>query len=197
MSKPNVFILEGPDGSGKSALIDSVKCYNRTRPKPAKIVSKHLTYYKDPNKMLEEFRVVHELIKEAKENPDTIYLIDRYILSNIVYGNVYHKGEKVIEYETFLNDLKQQHVVTVFCLLKDYNKYEEHYTKLSKVRDEMYPNVFDMSRVYYSFKTLTDVNSFNHVIYDFTEKSYQCLTIDMLYGTKELISYNENKNGEI
>lgn len=75
-----VFILEGPDGSGKTTLGNKLAdTYG--------VEYVHLTYYKDKEKMRTQFYDIVRRVNTQKKG----FVVDRFILSNIIYGIVFHK----------------------------------------------------------------------------------------------------------
>ena len=89
-----VFILEGPDGSGKSTLAKKLSdTYG--------IDYTHLTYYKDEEMMRTQFYDVIRRINTEKRG----LVVDRFILSNLAYGIVFHNFSFVNGWKMFLDAL--------------------------------------------------------------------------------------------
>ena len=89
-----VFILEGPDGGGKSTLAKKLSdTYG--------IDYTHLTYYKDEEMMRTQFYDVIRRINTEKRG----LVVDRFILSNLAYGIVFHNFSFVNGWKMFLDAL--------------------------------------------------------------------------------------------
>ena len=74
-----IYIIEGPDGSGKSTLSKYIS-------DKLNIDSHHLTYIRDEKEMFKQFAEADEMFSLKDES----CIFDRYILSNLVYGIVQH-----------------------------------------------------------------------------------------------------------
>ena len=136
-----IYIIEGPDGSGKTTLSERLKdMFN--------IPVKHFTYYKDKNEMIDQFVRGHEILS-LMEDP---IIFDRYILSNIVYGITFHNCEYVDGWLLWLTTLLsgvsvRKNIHLIFCL-PEKTSWMARYKNLCETREEMYVDEDRMSKVY-------------------------------------------------
>jgi len=134
--RKKVFIIDGPDGTGKTTLANRLsEIYN--------IPIFHLTYYDDPDKHAAQFRKVYEMIKEWISNPQEGFIIDRFILSEIIYHNVYRSNKSPIADTDLLYEFMEHRAATgeievIIALPEDRYKWYENFKQLEKTRDEMY-----------------------------------------------------------
>lgn len=133
-------IIEGPDGAGKTTLGQKL----------AKIYGTdlvHLTYLDDANDMTRQFMYAKTLLDSVKG-----CVIDRFILSNIVYGSVFHNFEFIKDWQLYLqtlvNILSEEDAELIICLPENKDIYLQDFEKLMKYRKEMYCSVEHMSKVY-------------------------------------------------
>lgn len=105
-------------------------------------------------------------------------IIDRFILSNMAYGNVFHDGEYVECADMYFNILSNQNVTLIMCLPEDKEEWLKRFKTSCEEREEMYPNLEKMSHVYDEFKMqlmLTEnscaVN--NVIVYDFLKRDVE------------------------
>lgn len=156
-------ILEGPDGSGKTHLA--------TRLADALGLDYiHCTYYKDPELMRIQFYDVLRRLSDDKKG----FIVDRFILSNIIYGIVFHKCEFTDGWKIILDAFAKSitsDVELVICLPKDKQAYLSKFEELTKSREEMYCSVEDMSKIYdlyEMFYTLLKSSNVNVSRFDWT-----------------------------
>ena len=160
-----VYILEGPDGSGKTTLgqklADTHNCEYV-----------HLTYYKDEDAMTNQFYDVIRRVNTHRKG----FVVDRFILSNIIYGIVFHNCKFVDGWKLFLDSLCRDWLKgkeIVICLPDDKEAYLEHFKKMTEEREEMYCSVEDMSKIYDLYEVFYEILSHNKDInvsrYDWTK----------------------------
>ena len=148
-----VYILEGPDGSGKSTLGKKLKEAFDTQ-------YVHLTYYKDEEVMRTQFYDVIRRINTEKKG----CVIDRFILSNIVYGIVFHNCKFVEGWKMFMDAMCRDWIKgkeIIICLPYDKKAYLEHFKKMTEEREEMYCSVEDMSKIYDLYEVFYEILSHN------------------------------------
>ena len=143
-----IYIIEGPDGSGKTTLSKLLK-----EEKNIKSI-RHLTYYKEADKMHEQFLDAHAIFSMDEES----IIFDRYIFSNIAYGCVFHGCEFVRGWQMWIDSLltacsirKDIHIV--FCL-PEKKSWLQRFSNLCKEREEMYVDIEKMSKVYDMFEMM-------------------------------------------
>ena len=148
-----VFILEGPDGSGKTMLGQKLsETFNNDYV--------HLTYYEDEEVMRTQFYDIVRRINTEKKG----FVIDRFILSNIVYGIVFHGCKFVDGWKMFMDALCRDWIKgkeIIICLPYDKKAYLEHFKRMTQVRDEMYCSVEDMSKIYDLYEVFYEMLSHN------------------------------------
>lgn len=151
-----VYILEGPDGSGKTTLGQKLADVHNCE-------YVHLTYYKDEEAMRTQFYDVIRRINTQKKG----FVVDRFILSNIIYGIVFHNCKFVDGWKMFLDALCRDWLKgkeIVICLPSDKQAYLEHFKKMTEEREEMYCSVEDMSKIYDLYEVFYEMLSHNKEI---------------------------------
>lgn len=143
-------IVDGPDGSGKSTVVDFL-CNEFN------LLRHHLVKLK-PNETVEDF--YKKFIVNLKLSDNNIF--DRCYFSNIVYSRVF-KDSKIVSEEIQKEILERTNFV-IFCL-PSYDKYIEHFNSLRESRFELYSN---MVPVYEEFKELSKTlkNSDKYIEYN-------------------------------
>lgn len=191
----NLYILEGPDGCGKSTVaktIQSVTGYP--------II--HLTYFSDPEKMQAQYDYIEGMLRDWLFNSGDGdgYILDRFLLSNKVYQTVFQNGPIVKNYDSLYKLIENQNMANVtyiHCLPNDKDRYLEHFKKMKEQREELYTDMDKMSQVYDLYREgFEDEFLYDHfqsgdiqvhaLWYDIfmqididKETDYSCLDIDM------------------
>lgn len=149
------FILEGPDGAGKTTLAhDLQKCYN--------IPSIHLTHYKDPKLHQAQFDRIENLLDIYLAGKATSGLIfDRFIFSTQVYEHIFHNGSGIINYLSIYEKLNAVAkkcpfgATVIFTLPRPKERYLNAFNLLKNTREEMFTDTELMSKVYDGFDTIS------------------------------------------
>lgn len=133
-------IIEGPDGTGKTTLgLKLAKIHG--------VDFLHLSYTDDINELTRQFLYAKTRLTSVKG-----CVIDRFILSNIVYGSVFHNFEFISNWQKYLqimvDILKSEDSELIICLPENKELYLQHFEKLTKSREEMYCSIEDMGKVY-------------------------------------------------
>ena len=146
-----IYILEGPDGSGKTTLAEKLCSYH-------KIEKMHLTYYSDKEKHQEQFRTVERKLDEfINGTAKTGICFDRFIFSTKVYGDVFNNDSSIDNYETIMTKLEcldrlhKGTVQIIFTLPKPKSLYIENFNRVKFLREELYTDTDLMSKVYDGF----------------------------------------------
>ena len=143
--KKKIFILDGPDGTGKTTLATKLsEIYN--------IPIFHLTYYKDPEKHADQFRKATDKIINWLGGKGEGFIIDRYILSELVYRKVYRPEQPLIKEAAVMYDFMEHRaalgeIEVIITLPHDKERWFEQFKKLEQSREEMYTSE-KMSEVY-------------------------------------------------
>lgn len=150
-------LIEGPDGVGKTTLAQTLsQAYN--------IPIIHLTYYKDKDKHEDQFKKVLELINNSINDYNARgFIIDRYILSSMVYSEVFQNEPSSLNLiDSYLDSLEFFDEIIIACPM-DKERYKKHYIDILKSdRVEMYDDVDKMMEVYEYFKKYyNDKNEFD------------------------------------
>lgn len=132
-----IFVLEGPDGAGKTALAWALKKYLGAR-------YLHLTYRWKEKMNLYHYAAIRVAGHMAKKQP---VIIDRWWPSEIMYADAYRGGSKFTKHYFLLEHIANRiGVVYIMCLPEDRERYLHQFDFLKKTREEMYDE--GMSRVY-------------------------------------------------
>lgn len=143
--RKKIFILDGPDGTGKTTLATKLsEIYN--------IPIFHLTYYKDPKKHADQFYKVTDMITDWISNKKDGFIIDRYILSELVYRKVYRPDQPLLNGADLMYEFMEHRAATgeievIITLPRDKERWFEQFKKLEQTREEMYTSE-KMSEVY-------------------------------------------------
>lgn len=151
--KDRVFILEGPDCSGKTTLAKKLSdTYN--------IEYGHLTYYEDKDAMEKQFADV--LANENFRRDGCV--VDRFILSNIVYGIVFQDFNFVSGWKYYLDSLCRNWIKgkeIIMCLPYNKEKYLKNFELSTKRRREKYTDIEKMGKVYDLFEIFYEILTHN------------------------------------
>ncbi len=143
MSLHPIYVLEGPDGVGKTTLSEALCKAVRGR-------YIHLTYRWKDRMNLYHGAALSFALKVARKQP---VVIDRWWPTEVVYADAYRGGTPWPYLGRALDRVAQAHGVTyIFCLPQDRMKYLQHYSDLKARRHEMYND--GMERVYDNFDAL-------------------------------------------
>lgn len=159
-----VLIVDGPDCTGKSTLCKKLQeAYG--------LPVFHLSWFSDESAMSAQFEMALRLIQAGG------VIVDRYIFSNIAYGNVYHGGRYVANWEKFLESLSARNIENLISLPKDRERYLEFYCERLPERNEMYDGIPD--RVYDEYAALLErygdvLNMRRYDLFDAMENKPSC-----------------------
>jgi thymidylate kinase len=151
-----IYIIEGADGTGKTTLANEMATELN-----ASII--HCTYDKNWN-IFEYHKNMYAAAKMIL--PYTNVILDRFSLSELVYGNVFRDGEQydVLSYMKQLD--MDSKIKWIYC--KNENAIENH-IRNKKERQEMYPDMAKVVELYDSYIANDYDRKWN--IYDFDEIS--------------------------
>lgn len=144
-SRYPIFVLDGPDGTGKTTLANGLREYLGAR-------YIHLTYRFKDKMHLYHGAAIRLAARLAERQP---VILDRWWPSEIVYAEAYRGGSKFTKHYFLLEHVATQLGVTyVICLPKDRERYLQHYEVLKGEREEMYDE--GLNRVYDGYDWLMD-----------------------------------------
>lgn len=144
-SRYPIFVLDGPDGTGKTTLANGLREYLGAR-------YIHLTYRFKDKMHLYHGAAIRLAARLAERQP---VILDRWWPSEIVYADAYRGGSKFIKHYFLLEQVATQLGVTyVICLPKDRERYLRHYEVLKTQRQEMYDE--GLGRVYDGYDWFMD-----------------------------------------
>lgn len=139
-SKHPIYILEGPDGVGKTSLGMALQQLTGAK-------YMHLTYRFKDKMDLYHSAAIRLVARAAAHQP---VILDRWWISEIVYADAYRGGSKFYKTHFLLDHIADKlGAVYVMCLPKDRDLYLKHYNVLKGKREEMYDE--GMERVYDGF----------------------------------------------
>lgn len=162
-----VFVIEGADKCGKSELckhlIDKFKCNYIHNSK----------YREDP---FRNYDFGMDILKTFEGSPSLI--LDRYVLSNYVYSNVFKDGEeplpkeRYIAYRNHFNRVARNHgYVPVWIVASpDKTTWVNTFSKSANAGAEMYTNMEKMHNVY-DMMHIEGLDSKNYKLFDWTVDS--------------------------
>lgn len=163
-----IIYLEGPDGSGKSTLVDSIvdvlEGSNIQYMENAKVLVS--TYPKDQDR-LNEKQLFNTLKRMATAN--VVYIVDRCFISDCVY-RVFDNYKPVTTLHKCIEFLKKynQKVFTIYCRTKDAENYMLKRGDDNPIAIEKHKEI---TRVYDMVMALVSANlKYNYFKYDFTKK---------------------------
>ena len=160
----NVFILEGPDGAGKTTkkeeLIEIIK---NTVP-DAKIREFHNGPYDTPDDAEIAFLLQ---IEYAQSHPDVYVIFDRCYISERIYSTVLREekiGDK--EYHNLDNKMKALNPMLILCL-PPFAIAKGNWEK--RLNIEVVKDSLHYSKIYEMYSNLSDYTYIEYKIYDYTE----------------------------
>lgn len=139
----STIIIEGPDGTGKTTLAKALMENNDA------LRYEHLTNMESPYDMYRQFIEARNKITEGN------IILDRYILSNMVYSHICGSipvYDQSMFYEELLAKLALDKACLIFCLPSNKEQYLEEFVKLSQEREELITSVDVMSKIFDAYK---------------------------------------------
>lgn len=152
-----IFILDGPDGAGKTTFANAIGGHYI-----------HCTY----NDIVKNdmYNYMNYVIKAAMYlSHHSHVVIDRWVMSELVYANVYREGKTSIDdgvRQGFYRRALSNGAVFIHCLPEDKNEYLKSFNLIKENRSEMY--MTGMDRVYdeYSKQIKETIEQMNPYFYD-------------------------------
>ena len=123
-------LLEGPDGSGKTTLA-KILC------ETFKMEYLHFKHESDDDYYDDLLNSTDEYLRNSTHN----ILVDRFIPSEIVYGNVLRKSSRVDVGSPFCNKMVDIFDHIIFCLPGDKDAYLKSFRNCVNNREEMVTDV--------------------------------------------------------
>lgn len=156
-----IYLIEGPDGVGKTTLARNI--VNKAITDRKTCLFFHCTNKSERKSAEEDYtEVLANLKKWNKLGYDVV--LDRAWISNIVYTTIYEPDKEHVS-EELAEKLAKVVDKIIICLPKNKNKYLMHFDKLSKERKEDYTD--NVSKVYDLFNSFankyTRYDMFNHI----------------------------------
>lgn len=160
--RKKVFIIDGPDGTGKTTLAQRLsEAYN--------IPIYHLTYYDDREKFQKQFDTATEMIKQWIRGESDGFILDRYILSELAYQKVYRPNIPLVDGADLMFELMEHRAATgeidvIIALPEDRSKWFELFSSLCEERKEMY-SPEKMLKVFDEYENLWKKIRYNKHVY--------------------------------
>jgi thymidylate kinase len=149
LTKYPIFVVEGPDGAGKTSLCEALKQVASYR-YSTNVGYIHLTYRWKDRMHLYHTAALHYAARLSRHQP---VIVDRWWPSEIVYADAYRGGSKFVKHYFRLEHAATLMGLTyVLCLPADRERYLAHFDELKNKRDEMY--LEGMQRVYDGYAEL-------------------------------------------
>jgi len=160
--KEKCIIVDGPDCTGKTTICEKLsEIYN--------IPIYHLTYYNDYERHCAQFEKAHNMIGDWAYSNGPGFILDRYIMSETAYANVYRPNQPYIRdinsyYKILSNQLQLTSLELIFCLPYDKDKWLEAFKKAEQEREEMYTSE-KISYVYDEYNKLWQMMRYNNNVW--------------------------------
>jgi thymidylate kinase len=160
--KDKCIIVDGPDCTGKTTICEKLsEIYN--------IPIYHLTYYNDYERHCNQFKTAYNMIDEWAYKDGPGFILDRYIMSETAYANVYRPNQPYIRnineyYRVLSNQLRLSSLEVIFSLPYDKNKWFEAFKKAEQEREEMYTSE-KISQVYDEYLKLWQMMRYNNNVW--------------------------------
>ena len=134
-----IFILEGPDGVGKTTLAKRMH-------QELKAEYLHLSY-RWPDHM---FEYHHAAIRWAiRKNRKSHVILDRWWPSESLYAAEFRGGSRWPWMSYALDSIAQHNdVMYIYCLPEDLETYAQRFEKIKLEREEMYDNTVGVAKRY-------------------------------------------------
>lgn len=148
-----IYLIEGPDGSGKTTLAQSIACQAIDK-KEALLYLHEKQRTGVTNIPNIDYRTLIKDILEWKEK-DYNVILDRGFISTIVYRSIYEPESPTVSDTSLIDDLFRVIDKVIFCLPgKDKEQYMEHFKKMVSIRQEDYPDIELAGKVWEKFSKL-------------------------------------------
>lgn len=160
--KDKCIIVDGPDCTGKTTICEKLsEIYN--------IPIYHLTYYNDYERHCAQFEKAHNMIDDWAYSNGPGFILDRYIMSETAYANVYRPNQPYIRdidsyYKILSGQLRLTSLELIFCLPYDKDKWLEAFKKAEQEREEMYTSE-KISYVYDEYNKLWQMMRYNNNVW--------------------------------
>lgn len=157
-------LIEGPDGAGKSTLARKLEKQIKEENPNATVEIIHNSYIKDDDeyKKLNDNLILKLLYNKA--STDMVYIVDRFLLSEVIYGTVF-RGKSRVDMISVLRANGLFEKVFICCPTPEYfNIYQHLYEQLASTRDEYIKDSSTMVKIaaeYYAAYTGAEMY-FNH-----------------------------------
>lgn len=156
-----IYLLEGPDGTGKTTLARNL--VNKSITKKRTCLFFHCTNKSVLKTIDEDYQEFLENLKHWK-SIDYDVVIDRAWISNIIYTTIYEPEKDKVS-DTLAEELAKAVDKIIICLPRNKNKYLMHFDTLAKQREEDYiakaDKIYDMYSVFADKYIRYDM--FNHI----------------------------------
>lgn len=154
MKEQRIIIIDGPDCTGKTTLAAKLS-------KEHGLPFVHLGYKKDFDEFCKQFSDVMERVENGES-----FIVDRFILSNIIYAIIFQNGKTVPFVEKCINVLRNPVVHCVLALPADIDKWYDRFKRTQTERDELYTDEEKMKTVYHAYKVIGRVIGIPMEVYD-------------------------------
>jgi len=135
-----IYILEGPDGVGKTTLANKIK----------KIYGKEVYYlHLRVHKNMKLWHTASARLAIKKQAQDRLVIIDRHWPSEQCYSYIFRKGPSYDPTHLYY-ELKQLGAKYIWCLPSDLKQVKENHIRNREIRHEEYYDIEKIIDLYYA-----------------------------------------------
>jgi hypothetical protein len=147
-----IFIVEGPDGAGKTTLISNVF---------PDIEYIHYSHFPTRN---DAFTTFERLLESLIENPRNL-IIDRFHISERIYGIEYHNEKLSNHRYNYIESLCKLLNIRVICCLPSWLTVQENWS--ARLDNEMIQDSSHLYKIWHSYSCIKQQTSLPIIMYDY------------------------------
>lgn len=140
-----LIIIDGPDASGKTTLAKEIVLMSGGMGRYI-----HMTWSPTLAPVADHYNL-GMLYWALEESKSKVIVIDRLYLSELIYAGIFRGGSQFKELAYQCEQIIYENRVIVITAVPAYDWWLYTFNKCQKERPEMYENISDMERVYWTF----------------------------------------------